>query len=111
MSDFLQLLFYDVGFTLIHYLVSFAFVYRWVQQLHTGYRAHHTGKQGILNEDRIKQLSELGFEFKERILTSAKAIAKKANITEIPFEKRLEQIQKFQQELGHLNVDHRYDHW
>jgi len=84
--------------------------YKWVQQLHTGYRAHHNGTIGILNEDRIKQLSELGFEFKERIPTT-KAKAKKANITETPFEKRLEQIQKFQQELGHLNVDHRYDHW
>jgi len=80
--------------------------YKWVHQIHLGYRYYQDGNKTILNDDRVKQLLDLGFEFK---VDEKPVFAKDTAITKIPFEKRAEQMQRFQQELGHLNIDHRYD--
>lgn len=82
-------------------------VFRWVQLLHTGYKNYQNGKHSTLNEVRINQLLELGFEFKQ----GAPRKSTTQPIVEIPFEKRVEQLQKCQEELGHLNIDYRYDKW
>mmetsp|Transcript_6664 Transcript_6664/g.15113 ORF Transcript_6664/g.15113 Transcript_6664/m.15113 type:complete len:805 (+) Transcript_6664:156-2570(+) len=82
--------------------------YRWVQQLHYNYRHYQYGGQTSLNENRVNQLLELGFEFKEG---TAPSTPKNAVVPDIPFEKRVEQLQKFQAELGHLNIDCRYHKW
>ena len=81
--------------------------YKWVQSLHKGYKAYLDGKQGILNEERVNKLLGLGFEFKEEVRTKAK----RAAVPEIPFEDRVEQLNKFHGEFGHLNIDPRHDGW
>lgn len=70
--------------------------------LHTGYRAFQCGKHTALNEERIKQLTEIGFEFRSQ--------AREKAIPDIPFEKRIEQLRMLQEELGDMNdLDHRFD--
>jgi len=59
------------------------------------------GRPCTLSQDRIDQLLELGFEFEEE---STKHIL----VPDIPFERRLEQLQSCQEELGTLRIDHRY---
>lgn len=77
---------------------------RWVLSLHQGYRAFHKGTVSILNEERIKQLNEIGFEFKKG---SPKGPAK---IPDVPFERRVEQLRRLEDELGDINeLDYRYD--
>lgn len=78
---------------------------RWTQQQHTGYRYFLRGeKYNGVNEDRINQLMELGFEFKDSNKIKGNRFQ---NIPDIPFERRLEQVQQFQEQMGHLNVDYR----
>jgi len=74
--------------------------HKWVKWLHGGYRSRMAERPSKLSQDRIDQLLELGFEFEE----STKHIV----IPDIPFERRLEQLQSCQEELGTLRIDHRY---
>ena len=39
--------------------------FRWVQRLHEEYRAFKNGKQTKLNDARVTQLLNIGFEFKK----------------------------------------------
>ena len=80
--------------------------YQWVQSLHKGYKPYLEGKQSILNAERVNKLLQAGFEFEE-----VRTKAKRAAVPEVPFETRVEQLNKFRGEFGHLNIDPRHDGW
>ncbi|KAL7535623.1 hypothetical protein ACHAXR_006617 [Thalassiosira sp. AJA248-18] len=87
--------------------------YKWFSQLDIWYRAYKNGTTTRLNEDRIRQLVELGFEFKLGLEFKGGPRRKRGSlpVPDLPFEKRKKQLQKFKAELGHLNIDYRYDNW
>ena len=64
----------------------------------------------MLNEDRVKQLVDLGFEFCSTFGRSpgTQTARMQAQINDIPFEKRLLQLGHFREEFGHMDIDHRY---
>ena len=82
------------------------------QALHRAYHAYKSGDNSsvgshVLTEERVNQLLDLGYEFKPGA-NSKKGIR---DVPDKPFETRLEQANKFQDQCGHLKVDHRYSHW
>mmetsp|Transcript_28050 Transcript_28050/g.45557 ORF Transcript_28050/g.45557 Transcript_28050/m.45557 type:complete len:121 (-) Transcript_28050:802-1164(-) len=85
----------------------FSFLFRWVKKLYPAYRAYQNGKETTLNKDRIKKLLDLGFEFD--VVSNAKANTNLHALFEVPFERRLDQLKKCKEELGHLQIDYRYN--
>jgi len=88
--------------------------YKWVCSLPTWYRAYQEGKgrQTRLNEERINQLLEMGFDFeKGNKGYASKRFAHTTAVPDIPFEKRVEQLQQFQEECGHMDIDPRFRLW
>lgn len=81
-------------------------MHRWVQQLSIQYHAFQEGKQSNLNQDRVDQVLDLGFEFKENTAEPSKA---KESIPDIGFDRRLKQLQDCKAEYGHMNIDYRFD--
>jgi len=69
--------------------------------LNIWWRAFKKGTHTKISAGQINQLLELGFVFEE-------VAPKILEIAEIPFERRLKQLQKIKDELGHLNIDPRY---
>lgn len=76
--------------------------HKFVSKLHTEYRAIQRGATStMLNEERIAQLRNIGFEF------SAKA--DKKSIPEVDWPTRLQHLESFKTEMGHLKIDPIYD--
>ena len=76
--------------------------YKFVSKLHTEYRALQRGATStMLNEERIAQLRNIGFEFSTK--------ADKKSIPEVDWPTRLQHLESFKTEMGHLKIDPIYD--
>ena len=64
----------------------------------------------LLNEDRVKQLVDIGYRIEEESfdLHLSEARDTKNAVPEIPWEERIGQIKSFLADMGHLNIDHNY---
>lgn len=76
--------------------------YKFVVKLNSDYRALQRGiPSTILTEQRIHQLLNIGFEFSTKP-------ARKA-VPDLDWTTRIQQLEAFQSEMGHLRVDPNYD--
>jgi hypothetical protein len=76
--------------------------YKFVVKLHTDYRALQRGiPSSILTEERIVQLRNIGFEFSSK---PAQKI-----VPDLEWSMRIQQLEAFQSEMGHMRVDPNYD--
>ena len=76
--------------------------YKFVSKLHTEYRSVQRGiPSSMLTEDRITQLRNISFEFK---CTRSEKV-----IPEVDWSTRIQQLESFKTEMGHLRVDPNYD--
>lgn len=82
--------------------------YQWHSSLNMWYRGFKKGTTTRLSQDRIDELLELGFEFKDVGPGKTGKAPKKTEVPEIPFETRLEQLQIIKEEVGHLKIDPRF---
>jgi len=72
-----------------------------VAKLHTDYRALQRGVPStVLTEERIAQLRNVGFEFSTRA---------EKTVPEVDWSTRIQQLEAFQSEMGHMRVDPNYD--
>lgn len=87
--------------------------YKWFSQLNIWHRSWKKGTITRLNQDKVNELQELGFEFGNKDHEPPTTRGRKAPIPvpDISFEKRMEQLQRFQAEIGHLNIDPKFDRW
>ena len=80
-------------------------LYKWVNRLQLDYVSLQNGRQSIrLNGERIKKLTDIGFEFRGPKYTTVKEVA----LPDISWETRVKQLQSFLSEMGHLKVDASY---
>lgn len=76
--------------------------YKFVLKLNTDYRALQRGiPSTVLTEERIEQLLNIGFEF------STKPAQK--TVPDLDWNTRIQQLEAFSSEMGHLRVDPNYD--
>ncbi|KAL7438389.1 hypothetical protein ACHAXH_007609, partial [Discostella pseudostelligera] len=76
--------------------------YKFVVKLNTDYRNLQRGiPSTILTEERINQLINIGFEFSTKPAQKA--------VPELDWNTRIQQLEAFQSEMGHLKVDPNYD--
>mmetsp|Transcript_32502 Transcript_32502/g.55370 ORF Transcript_32502/g.55370 Transcript_32502/m.55370 type:complete len:471 (-) Transcript_32502:138-1550(-) len=77
--------------------------YKFVKKIQTDYRALQRGlpcANNMLNEERIAQLQNIGFEF---------TLRPDKIVPEVDWSTRIQQLEAFQSEMGHLRVDPNYD--
>jgi len=75
--------------------------YKFVQKIHTEYRALQRGiPSTMLTEERVAQLQNVGFEFSTKSDRS---------VPDLDWSTRIQQLEAFQSEMGHLRVDPNYD--
>lgn len=71
--------------------------YKFVQKIHTEYRALRRGiPSTMLTEERIAQLQNVGFEISTKPDRS---------VPDLDWSTRIQQLEAFQSEMGHLRVD------
>ncbi len=76
--------------------------YKFVVKLNTDYRNLQRGiPSTILTEERINQLINIGFEFSTKPAQKA--------VPDLDWNTRIQQLEAFQSEMGHLKVDPNYD--
>lgn len=86
--------------------------YKWVNRLHNEYRSYQKGTQSKLNAERVEKLQGINFVFKGPKARGRPSSAS-SQITVVPsisWEKRIEQVKAFKEEIGNLNIDHQYKH-
>ncbi|KAL7526998.1 hypothetical protein ACHAXR_004649 [Thalassiosira sp. AJA248-18] len=75
--------------------------YKWVGRLHTEHKALQRGVVStFLTEERVAQLQNIGFEFNTK---------QDKTVPEIDWSTRVQQLESFQSEMGHMRVDPNYD--
>jgi len=75
--------------------------FKFVAKIHTEYRALRRGiSSSMLTEDRITQLELIGFEFSTKV---------EKEVPEVDWSTRIQQLEAFRSEMGHLHVDSNYD--
>lgn len=75
--------------------------YKFVSRIHSEYRGLQRGvASSFLTEERIVQLQSIGFEFNTK---------QDKDVPEIDFSTRIQQLEAFQSEMGHMRVDPNYD--
>lgn len=76
--------------------------YKFVSRIQNEYQMWKKGKPvTMLNEDRIAQLNNIGFEFS----ISGYRKYKEREVPELDWVTRMQQMEAFQSEMGHLKVD------
>ena len=92
-------------------------LYKWVQRLDTDYKNYISGKKSkILNENRMQQLAEIGFDFTQtdsKTFSSAEdeiqgCCSVKEEVPDLPWDTRIHQLKSFYDDVGHLKIDHNY---
>jgi len=75
--------------------------FKYVQKIQTEYRALRRGVPStMLTEERIKQLELIGFEFSAKV---------EKEVPKVDWNTRIQQLEAFRTEMGHLRVDPNYD--
>ncbi|EJK69023.1 hypothetical protein THAOC_09763, partial [Thalassiosira oceanica] len=80
--------------------------YKWVNRLHNEYRSYQKGTQSKLNAERVEKLQGINFVFKGPKARGRPSSAS-SQITVVPsisWEKRIEQVKAFKEEIGNLNI-------
>jgi hypothetical protein len=73
--------------------------------------AFEKGTSSKLNAERIAKLRSIGFQFKgpkNRGRPSGTGLSNP--VPKVPFAKRIQQLQAFKADTGHLDIDHNYKH-
>ena len=80
--------------------------YKWVRRLHNEHRAFEKGTSSKLTAQRLERLRSIGFQFNGRKYKTWHSDP----VPNIPFEKRIQQLQTFLADTGTLDIDHNYKH-
>lgn len=69
--------------------------------------AYEKGTQSKLNDDRVQKLKSINFKFKG---PKNRGRPKSSTVPNVPWEKRIQQLESYKADTGHLNIDHNYRH-
>mmetsp|Transcript_33745 Transcript_33745/g.81585 ORF Transcript_33745/g.81585 Transcript_33745/m.81585 type:complete len:812 (-) Transcript_33745:178-2613(-) len=84
--------------------------YKWVTRLHNEYRAYEKGTSSKLNDERVERLKGIDFQFRGPKSRGRPSTGTVSIVPSLPWEKRLQQMENFKRDTGHLNIDHNYKH-
>mmetsp|Transcript_24877 Transcript_24877/g.53664 ORF Transcript_24877/g.53664 Transcript_24877/m.53664 type:complete len:789 (-) Transcript_24877:315-2681(-) len=84
--------------------------FKWVSRLHNEHRAYEKGTSSKLNEERVQKLKSVNFQFKGPKSRGRPSTGNINPVPSLPWEKRIQQVESFRQDTGHLNIDHNYKH-
>mmetsp|Transcript_20231 Transcript_20231/g.35972 ORF Transcript_20231/g.35972 Transcript_20231/m.35972 type:complete len:774 (-) Transcript_20231:96-2417(-) len=84
--------------------------YKWVARLHNEYRAYEKGTHSKLNAERVDKLKNVNFQFKGPKSRGRPSTSNYALVPKISWEKRIQQLESFKADTGHLDIDHNYKH-
>eukprot|EP00970_Alexandrium_tamarense_P016677 scaffold7117_cov199-Alexandrium_tamarense.AAC.1 len=81
--------------------------WQWVKSLRPQYKKFMSGKKSLLNEERVKQLTDIGYNLALPSLDGDDVPQTMSEVVpDLPWETRMKQIQDFSSKFGHLNIDH-----
>eukprot|EP00581_Thalassiosira_minuscula_P011748 CAMPEP_0183719320 /NCGR_PEP_ID=MMETSP0737-20130205/12316_1 /TAXON_ID=385413 /ORGANISM="Thalassiosira miniscula, Strain CCMP1093" /LENGTH=780 /DNA_ID=CAMNT_0025949035 /DNA_START=82 /DNA_END=2424 /DNA_ORIENTATION=+ len=84
--------------------------YKWVARLHNEYRAFEKGTHSKLNAERVEKLLAINFEFRGPKNRGRPSTSNLVAVPKIAWEKRIQQLENFKADTGHLHIDHNYRH-
>ncbi|KAL7539283.1 hypothetical protein ACHAXR_009151 [Thalassiosira sp. AJA248-18] len=83
---------------------------KWAFRLHNEYRAYEKGTHSKLNEERVARLKGINFQFKGPKSRGRPSTNNLSIVPKLSWEKRVQQLESFKSDTGHMNVDHNYKH-
>eukprot|EP00584_Thalassiosira_punctigera_P012291 CAMPEP_0172560836 /NCGR_PEP_ID=MMETSP1067-20121228/90397_1 /TAXON_ID=265564 ORGANISM="Thalassiosira punctigera, Strain Tpunct2005C2" /NCGR_SAMPLE_ID=MMETSP1067 /ASSEMBLY_ACC=CAM_ASM_000444 /LENGTH=771 /DNA_ID=CAMNT_0013350723 /DNA_START=196 /DNA_END=2511 /DNA_ORIENTATION=+ len=84
--------------------------YKWATRLHNEYRAFEKGTSSKLNAERVEKLKNINFQFKGPKSRGRPSASNGNLVPKLSWEKRLQQLESFRADTGHLDIDHNYKH-
>lgn len=72
--------------------------------------AFEKGTSSKLNAERVEKLRGIDFQFKGPKSRGRPSSGNTTLVPKLSWEKRLQQLQSFKMDTGHLNIDHNYKH-
>ncbi|KAL9178296.1 hypothetical protein ACHAXT_001724 [Thalassiosira profunda] len=84
--------------------------HKWVNRLHNEYRAYEKGTPSKLNDARVERLRGIDFVFQGPKSRGRPSLSHNAAVPQLPWERRVAQLEAFKGDVGHLGIDHNYRH-